>query len=352
MMVGNYIPSSTQTFLYQNSSNEPTNLKYAAVKAKPIESAFKNLVYSPNGRPGSKSKKTKSNLGSTFSSNGVKGNLLMNSFKNSKQLTSYYSKDKKSESNRSASYNKRQQNTMGNPHQRASTGSAKRKKAKDSPKTTLNAQTQGYSTSSSTTKFLAGSIGKKYGSMDYLFDSKTKFKPSLKVKAQRVPSKQSKNSSADNLFQKAMLDNELKYSYKGISKQLKIKKDKSKVKKNKNKQEMGYLNKQLGIHGSSKPGNKEPLSINIVNTNHLHLSGYSNSIKQNNAHQHSGIETDKKENFQSIIKSFKPERSVPNSVPVSGIGVDSAKKKKYKQVKTTRPGYSNPKSRGKSNYKT
>ena len=56
IMVGNYIPQTSTTTLLQNSSTDPTNLKYSSARPAPVESAFSNLVYSPNGRPSSKKK--------------------------------------------------------------------------------------------------------------------------------------------------------------------------------------------------------------------------------------------------------------------------------------------------------
>lgn len=57
IMHGNYVPqTASQTFLLKGASQDPTNLKYSSVRMKPAESAFKNLVFSPQGRPASKKK--------------------------------------------------------------------------------------------------------------------------------------------------------------------------------------------------------------------------------------------------------------------------------------------------------
>jgi hypothetical protein len=56
IMVGNYAPQTSSTTFLQNSSTDPTNLKYSSARPVAPESAFKNLVYSPNARPSSKKK--------------------------------------------------------------------------------------------------------------------------------------------------------------------------------------------------------------------------------------------------------------------------------------------------------
>lgn len=230
IMVGNYIPHpSSQTFLLKNNDEEPINLRYAAVRPK-HESAFKSLVYSPNGRPSSKTKKkTKTSiLGNTFSSSGTKTNTLISTMQKKKSI-GYYSK--KVESQRSSSFNKRPSNeVIAVPSHRPASGSTKRKKVKESPKT--SSRLYGYPSSTATSKFLAGKSLSKYASVDHLLDSNKKsLKPSLKLKSSKITSKQSKNSSMDNIFKNSLLDNELKYSYKGMPSSLKLKtKEKSKLK--------------------------------------------------------------------------------------------------------------------------
>lgn len=272
----------------------------------------------------------------------------MNSFQKKKQLTGYYSKNKKNESNRSASYTKRNSNTMATPNQRCSSGSAKRKKPKESPKSTINGQLYGYGSTTASSKFLGGKSLNKYASVDHLYDAKkVAGKPTLKVKASKITAKGSKNSSVDNLFQRNLLDSDLKYSYKGLPSNLKVKKDRNKLKKKKSKKDIGYLNKQLGVPGERKAGSQEPLSINIVNTNHLHLSGYNNAAKSNASAQNHSIDSEKKENFQSIIQSFKPNQTNKNA-PVSGVARIEDKKRSLKQeIKTTRPKKSAKKSASK-----
>ena len=288
--------------------------------------------------------KTKAALGSTFNTSSMKSNPLLSAFQKKKQLTGYYSKNKKPEPNRSASFNKRPDGTMATPVQRCNSGSTKRKKPKDSPKSTIGSQLYSHPSTSATSKFLAGKSLNKYASVDQLFDSKKAFsKPTLKLKSSKITSKQSKNSSVDNMFQRSLLDNELKYSSKAFPTNLKVKKEKSKAKK-KGKQEMGFLSKQYGSQENGKGASQGPLSINIVNTNHLHLSGYANHAKPTNAAQNSVVENDKKENFQSIIKSFKPNQVGVKNAPVSGEVRNNDKTKTYKQdLKTTKPNKSNSK---------
>ena len=347
MMIGSYVPStSSSAFIHKSSAHEPTNLKYSGIRRKPVESAFNDLVYSPGTRPGSKTKKPKtSSLTSTYNSAAAKSNIIMGGLQGTKHLAGYYSKNKKNDSTRSGSYSKRSQNAMGTPNQRTTTGSAKRKKPRDSPKSHLNAHAPGYSSTASSKKFLAKGLGKQYTSMDYLLEAKTGVKPSLKVKSSKVSSKQSKNSSMDNLFQKAMLDNELKYTYAGIGKQLKVKKDRSKLKKKRSNNEVGFLNKQIGAAGQDINGNQEPLSINIVNTNHLHLSNYGG--KSGSGGSQNSIETEKKENFHGIIKNFHPNKPMAKTTSASRMGIENKTKKFKQELKTTRPKNSaTSKSRG------
>lgn len=221
---------------------------------------------------------------------------------------------------------------MGTPIQRSNSGSAKRKKPKDSPKSTLNSQLYGHPSTTASSKFLAGKGLTKYGSVDQLFDNKKAYsKPSLKVKPSKITGKISKNISVDEMYKRSMLDNELRYS------NMKIKKDKSKLKKKKSKQDMGYLNKQFGA-GERGPAGQEPLSINIVNTNHLHLSGYNNPSKASAQQPSVTADGEKKENFHSIIKQFKPNQIKQKPAPVSGAPMEEEKTKKFKQeIKTTKP---------------
>lgn len=292
--------------------------------------------------------KTKGVLGSTFNTSSTKSNPLLSAFQKKKQLTGYYTKNaKKTEPNRSASFNKRPAGTMATPVQRCNSGSTKRKKPKDSPKSTIGSQMYSYSSTSAASKFLAGKSLNKYASVDQLFDNKKALsKPGLKLKTSKITSKQSKNSSVDNMFQRSLLDNELKYSNKAFPTNLKVKKEKSKIKK-KGKQEVGFLNKQYGSYENGKSNSQGPLSINIVNTNHLHLSGYANHAKPTSAAQNSVVENDKKENFQSIIKSFKPNQVGVKNAPVSGEVRDEDRTKAYKQdLRTTKPNKPNSKLSG------
>jgi len=79
------------------------------------------------------------------------------------------------------------------------------------------------------------------------------------------------------------------------------------------------------------------LSINIVNTNHLHLSGYTNQGKPR-VQSSNTIENEKKDDFQSIIHKFKPEKVKTKQVKIRGTPIEKHKIKKLKQeIKTTRP---------------
>jgi hypothetical protein len=349
IMVGNYVPqTASQNFLLKNSG-DPTNLRYAAVRPKHSESAFKNLVYSPPGRTSSKpkSKKVKTSGSYAFGSSGSKGEFsklsrnpnfvltgdkLMNytgSFK-----SSLYSK--KSDSSRGGSFNKRPSSgtSLGSHGHRSASGSLKRKKPRDSPKQSHHLYN--YTGTSATSKFLAGKSLSKYASVDHLMGSKKSLKPSIKVKSAKLSNKQSKNSSMDSLFSKnRLLDSDLKYSYKGIPSNLKVKKERSKLKKKKSKPEMGYLHKQASK--SQPPVNgSEPLSINIVNTNHLHLSGYNNQGKAQ-SNQNSSMEKDKKENYQNIIKNFNPTQKKANPKEENSHREDKKVKKLMQEIKTTKP---------------
>ena len=70
----------------------------------------------------------KAAFGNTLNLLSSQGNLLLNSFQNKKQLTSYLNKPKRNEILRSASYNKRPgSGNIAISHHRPSSGSAKRK---------------------------------------------------------------------------------------------------------------------------------------------------------------------------------------------------------------------------------
>jgi hypothetical protein len=69
----------------------------------------------------------------------------------------------------------------------------------------------------------------------------------------------------------------------------------------------------------------------------LHLSGYSNPVKGTSG-VHSSADTEKKENYQNIIKNFKPTKSASKGALVSGLSKDDSKPHKFTQdVKTTKP---------------
>lgn len=192
----------------------------------------------------------------------------------------------------------------------------------------------GYSSTSGASKFLGGKSLSTYASVDQLFDAKNSSKPSLKLKSSKLGGKQNKNSSVDSIFQKNYLENELKYSNKNFPSNLKIKKDKSKTKK-KNKFDVDYLSKQIGGNYDGRNASQGPLSINIVNNNHLHLSGYNASSKSNGSNTISS-DSNKKENFQNIIKNFKPNQIGAKNQP--SVNNEEHKTKTLKQeIKTTRP---------------
>lgn len=80
-----------------------------------------------------------------------------------------------------------------------------------------------------------------------------------------------------------------------------------------------------------------PLSINIVNTNHLHLSGYKNKRKSG-TQGNKNIKNEKKNNFHNIIKKIKPEKVKTKKVPVRRTPIQKTRQKKFKQdIKTTKP---------------
>lgn len=65
----------------------------------------------------------------------------------------------------------------------------------------------------------------------------------------------------------------------------------------------------------------------------MHLSGYAHQSSLNN----SGGEVEQKENYQNIVKKFKPEKSKKNKVPVSGTAMDENRMKLKQEIKKTRP---------------
>lgn len=348
IMVGNYVPqTASQNFLLKNTGEEPTNLRYAAVRPKHSESAFNNLVYSPATRPSSKpKKKVKTATSYAFNSSGSKGEFSKLSrnpnfnFTGEKLLnytgglkTSLYSK--KSQTNRGGSFNKRPSSgsSFGTTGQRSASGSIKRKKARESPKQSHHLYN--YPSTTATSKFLTGKSLSKYASVDHLLSSKKALKPSIKVKNSSISHKQSKNSSMDGVFRNSLLDSDLKYSYKGMPSNLKVKKAGSKLKKKKSKNEVGYLSKH--VSKSQPPVNgSEPLSINIVNTNHLHLSGYNNQGKSQNT-QNSSIDKGKKENYQNVLKNFQPKKQIKSEKPQNDHREDQKVKKLMQDIKTTKP---------------
>lgn len=203
----------------------------------------------------------------------------------------------------------------------------------------------GYSSTTGTSKFLGGKSLSQYASVDQLFEAKNSSKPSLKLKSSKLGGKQFKNSSVDSIFQKNYLDNELKYSNKNLPSNLKIKKEKSKAKKNK-KFDVDYLSKQIGGNYDGRNSNQGPLSINIVNNNHLHLSGYNNSAKTNGSNTISS-DSNKKENYQNIIKNFKPNQVGAKNQP-SKVNDDNKMKALKQEIKTTRPKKSAKKTPGRA----
>jgi hypothetical protein len=83
-----------------------------------------------------------------------------------------------------------------------------------------------------------------------------------------------------------------------------------------------------------------------VNTNHLHLSGYSNPVKGNSGVHNSSGEMEKKENYTDIIKNFKPAKPAAIRPSVSDAAEDF--NYKFKQdVKTTKPKKSTQRSASK-----
>jgi len=220
-------------------------------------------------------------------------------------------------------------NTIGSIKNSYSASSLKRNKDK---KSALDNQILGYTTTPATNTFLASKHLHKYASVDnILYDTKNlSLKPSLKVKSSKLEAKQSKNSSMDDMIQRSYLDNQIKLASKKHPSNLKIKKEKIKTKKK--KKDLDYLSKKL-LESNMKLG-QEPLSINIVNTNHLHLSGYGSNIKPS---QSINTEDDKKENFHSIIKAFKPNQTALVKGSADAVQ-DDRKTKKFKQeIKTTKP---------------
>jgi hypothetical protein len=92
-----------------------------------------------------------------------------------------------------------------------------------------------------------------------------------------------------------------------------------------------------------------------VNTNHLHLSGYSNPVKGNSGVHNSSGEVEKKENYTDIIKNFKPAKpaSKPATIGPSISGAAEDFNYKFKQdVKTTKPKKSTQRCASKLEYFT
>jgi hypothetical protein len=85
-----------------------------------------------------------------------------------------------------------------------------------------------------------------------------------------------------------------------------------------------------------------------VNTNHLHLSGYSNPMKGNSGVHNSSGEIDKKENYQDIIKNFKPSKQAAIGPSISGTSEDSKDYKFKQDIRTTKPKKSAKKPTGTS----
>ena len=286
------------------------------------------------------------------SSTSSHSKIILNSLQNKKELASYLGKGKRNDTNRSASFNKRP--SSGNilsTQQRSTSGSTKRKKTKDSPKPSSNTMMHGYTSTNTSNKFLTGKSLSKYASVDQLMYSDNSSKPSLKVKSSKLSAKTNKNSSVDSIFQQNYLDNELKYSNKIYPSNLKVKKDKSKLKKKKSKQEFGFLDKQSSKLHEGRTQDQEPLSINIVNNNHLHLSGYG-TTKPSGANTLTSADTDKKENFQSIIKNFKPSNTNLKSNKSQDKLKEEKKIRAFKQeIHTTKPKKSTNTSEGKTLYK-
>ena len=198
----------------------------------------------PSSRPSSK-KKDKSRAYSGSNRN----NPAANSFnKNTKHLTDYLGKVKQNDFNRSSGYllKSNAPKTASSPSQRNpkrdpytgkllgsskgtySAGSLKRKNSKSA----LESHIFGYTTTTATSKFLAGKNMNKYSSVDNLMKSKPHgSKPSLKVKSSKLKAKQSKNSSVDDMIQKGYIDNQIILASKGKPGSMKIVKEK--MKKNK-----------------------------------------------------------------------------------------------------------------------
>ena len=351
MMSNNYVPqTSSHTFILKSATDDPSNLKFSNTLVRPSEFAFKGLAQSPQVRPSSKKKKTKTSTGSMINPASYNSKIILNSHQNKKELASYLSKSKRNDTNRSSSFNKRPSsgNTTSS-QQRPTSGSTKRKKTKDSLKQSTNTMIHGYTSTTSTNKFLTGKTLAKYASVDQLMYSDSSSKPSLKVKSSKLSSKANKNSSVDSIFQQNYLDNELKYSNKNLPSNLKVKKEKSKLKKKKSRQDIGFLEKQSSKLLDGRGLEQEPLSINIVNNNHLHLAGYTTSAKPSGSNTITSIDTDKKENFQSIIKNFKPSNTNLKANKSKDKLNEEKKYKAFKQeIRTTKPKKSTNASEGKT----
>lgn len=231
-MLGNYVPSSsTQTLVFKNPGRDPTNLRYAAVKPAHTESAFKNLMYSPAQRPSSKSKKKpKTGYSASYNSSGTKSSALMGTF-SKKLMPSYYGR--KSDSARSSSFNKRPKSgsKMSGRSQRSHSSTLK------STKSSLGSSSKG--------KFGSSKPLTKYASVDAFMDASKTLKPF------KISSKQSKNSSVDELLKSSNISAGLKhhYSNKGLPSNLKVKKDRTKKKKKSKLEREGYT-KKFGVNAN------------------------------------------------------------------------------------------------------
>lgn len=238
IMLGNYLPSnSTQNFVFKNTSVEPTNMRYAAVKPTHGESAFKSLMTSPPGRPGSKpKKKPKTGISSSYNSSNNKSTALMSSV-SKKLLPSYYGR--KGDLSRGNSYTKRKNSgsKLSNRSKRSSSGTLK------STKSSLGYSSKG--------KYSGGKSISKYASTDAFKDASKTLKPF------KISSKQSKNSSVEYLQKSGRFNATLKYSSSdsGLPSNLKIKKEKTKTKKKRAKYDKEEYVKKFGIN-TSKVFNK------------------------------------------------------------------------------------------------
>eukprot|EP00344_Euplotes_crassus_P005297 CAMPEP_0197006712 /NCGR_PEP_ID=MMETSP1380-20130617/36638_1 /TAXON_ID=5936 /ORGANISM="Euplotes crassus, Strain CT5" /LENGTH=712 /DNA_ID=CAMNT_0042426415 /DNA_START=245 /DNA_END=2383 /DNA_ORIENTATION=+ len=288
-------------------------MRYAAVKPTHGESAFKSLMTSPPGRPGSRSKKKpKTGFSSSYNSSSNKSTALTGSV-SKKFLPSYYGR--KGDLSRGNSYTKRKNSgsKLSSRTQRSNSRTLK------STKSSL-----GYSSKS---KYSGGKSISKYASTDAFKDASKTFKPF------KVTSKQSKNSSVDYLQKSGRFNSTLKYSSSdsGFPSNLKIKKEKTKTKKKRAKHDKEEYAKKFGISTTTKDAESALNSINIINANHLHLSSYPHKSNLNS----SGGDNEKKENIQGLIN--KPESGKKKKrTPISG-GIRDERMKLKQEIKKTKP---------------